>query len=87
MLIKELLGIFEISVGNFMRNPVPRRISGANPTWLKTKLVEFTSLAKCRDFMYRLKYVSVIGYEGPVFHELYLSFQVMSFYSQSHRRF
>jgi hypothetical protein len=35
LLVKQLLGIFEKSVGNSLRNRVPRRISVANPTWLK----------------------------------------------------
>jgi|AntAceMinimDraft_12_1070368.scaffolds.fasta_scaffold07114_5 hypothetical protein len=33
-MVKELLGIFENSDGNFMRVRVPRRISGGTPTWL-----------------------------------------------------
>jgi hypothetical protein len=37
-MLKELLGIFEISVGNFMRNGCHVGLVGANPTWLKTKL-------------------------------------------------
>jgi hypothetical protein len=37
-MLKELLGSFEISVGNFMRNGCHVGLVGANPTWLKTKL-------------------------------------------------
>jgi hypothetical protein len=37
-MLKELLGIFGISVGNFMRNGCHVGLVGANPTWLKTKL-------------------------------------------------
>jgi len=34
LLVKALLGIFEMTVGNLTRNRVPHRMSVANPTWL-----------------------------------------------------
>jgi hypothetical protein len=37
-MLKELLGIFEISVGNFMRDGCHVELVGANPTRLKSKL-------------------------------------------------
>jgi hypothetical protein len=37
-MLKELLEIFRISVGNFIRNGCHIGLRGANPTWLKTKL-------------------------------------------------
>jgi hypothetical protein len=37
-MLKELLGIFEISVGSFMRNRCHVGLVGANPTWLRINL-------------------------------------------------